>query len=140
MDAVEKRKMLEKKDGYMEAIGRRKTAVARVRIMKGDGKSIVVNNVDITKHFPTSALRGVAISPLEIFEETFNISVQIKGGGSSSQAGAMRHGLARALVDFDPEQRKKTKDSGFLKRDPRKKERKKPGLRKARRAPQWSKR
>lgn len=127
------------KGGYVEAVGRRKTAVARVRIMKAGKKGIEVNGVKIEEYFPTSELITIAKIPLKDNEE-FNATIKVKGGGVSSQAEAIRLGITRALVDYAPEERKKFKALGFLRRDARVKERKKFGLRKARRAPQWSKR
>ncbi len=136
----DEKKYLEKKGGYMEAIGRRKSSVARVRIYKGKGEIFSVNNRDAKEYFPINAIYNTSREPQKIVENKFDITVQVKGGGFSSQAEALRHGLARVLVAYDEEKRKEMKDAGFLKRNPKKKERKKFGLRKARRAPQWSKR
>ena len=129
-----------KEGGYIEAIGRRKEAIARVRIFKDGDSTFTVNDKKIEEYFPTIDLIQVSKSPFSIAEEDFSVSVIVKGGGVSSQAEAIRHGLSRALVEFDDSSRKLIKQAGFLKRDPRKKERKKPGLKKARKAPQWSKR
>ena len=130
------------KGGYIEAVGRKKTAVARVRIFKNGSKGVSVNDKPVEKYFPTPQLTAKAISPFKVNDtfDDFSVTVQVKGGGVSSQAEAMRHGLTRAFVMHQPEDRKAFKSLGFLKRDSRTKERKKFGLRKARRAPQWSKR
>ena len=127
--------------GYIEAIGRRKTSVARVRISKVS-KTVQVNGKPIEKYLPTEKLLKTALQPFEENEEYKDIgaTIVVKGGGVSSHAEAIRHGLTRAFVAYNPEDRKRFKVLGFLTRDPRKKERKKFGLRKARRAPQWSKR
>lgn len=132
-----------KKEQYYEAVGRRKTATARVRITEAKTNTFVINHdKEMEKVFPTSELQAVV---KEAIKESgvglkFNVSAVVNGGGISSQAGAVRHGISRALVKFNEETRNKLKKAGFLKRDPRMKERKKPGLKKARKAPQWSKR
>lgn len=128
------------KGRYTEAIGRRKTSVARVRIVPAPKISVSVNDQDLEKYFPTQVLRKTVLSVFENTEEKFAVTSKLKGGGISSQAEALRHGLSRALVDLQPELRTKFKVKGFLKRDPRAKERRKFGLKKARKAPQWSKR
>lgn len=131
------------KDGeYIEAIGRRKTSGARVRIVKGSKNTFNVNGASLATYFQTSRLQDTAKDALikSDIDSKFNVSVHVSGGGVQSQAEATRHGLARALVEFDPALRKSLKKLGYLKRDPRKKERKKFGLKKARRAAQWSKR
>ena len=127
--------------GYIEAVGRRKNAVARVRISKLN-KKFMVNGKAIEEYLPVPALLKMALQPMNEKEQykEFGVTVVVKGGGISSHAEAIRHGLTRALVAYNPEDRKFFKDLGFLTRDSRKKERKKFGLRKARRAPQWSKR
>jgi small subunit ribosomal protein S9 len=127
---------------YIEAVGRRKTAVARVRIVPSPKAGISVNGRTVVEHFP---IREHQIIIDEPFSETkltqkFTVEAKIYGGGVSAQAEALRHGLARALVKYDAELRKPVKKAGFLKRDPRMKERRKFGLKKARKAPQWSKR
>ncbi|MBU1246966.1 30S ribosomal protein S9 [Patescibacteria group bacterium] len=131
-----------KKGEYIEAVGRRKTAVARVRITPNDKSVFVVNGKPLGNYFTTDTLQTVVKNPIQQvnLDEKFSTSVIVKGGGMQAQAEATRHGISRALVDFDTELRKNLKKAGFLKRDPRKKERKKFGLKKARRAPQWSKR
>ncbi len=136
---MEKRDYIEQ-GGYIEAIGRRKTAVARVRIMKTGKKGILVNKKDINEFFPTKEHVKTVITPFSESDSEFNVTVLVKGGGVSAQAEAIRHGITRALVIFDETNRKKFKSLGLLTRDPRSKERKKFGLKKARRAPQWSKR
>lgn len=136
---------------YDEGVGRRKTSIARVRIFvskKSSSKEgspaqeIEVNGKDFKKYFPIANHQRIVISPFEkadLFGH-FSVSVKVNGGGVSSQAQAVRHGIARALIIFNPELRKKLKPFGYLKRDPRMVERKKYGLKKARKAPQWSKR
>ncbi|MBN2094392.1 MAG: 30S ribosomal protein S9 [Candidatus Zambryskibacteria bacterium] len=129
------------KDKYIEAVGRRKTAIARVRLTSASKNVFKVNNKDLASYFPTEELRRVveeAINKAKV--GTFNISINVNGGGVHSQAEAIRLGLARALVKSDKESKPKLKNAGFLKRDPRAKERRKFGLKKARKAPQWSKR
>ena len=123
------------------ATGRRKRAVARVRLSSGTGK-ITVNGRTVEEYFPSDADRMVLTEPLRLTElsETYDIDVTMHGGGRSGQAGALRLGIARALCDIDPELRDSVKKAGFLTRDPRKKESKKYGLKKARKAPQYSKR
>jgi len=126
---------------YIEAIGRRKTATARVRITPASKATFVVNGKDIEKYFPTLELQRSANGALEVGSAPkLEVSVKVVGGGSHSQAEAVRHGVARALVILDGEKRTVIKKAGFLKRDPRMKERRKFGLKKARKAPQWSKR
>ncbi len=134
------KKYLEKKGGYMEAIGRRKSSVARVRIYKGKDGAFSVNGRDMKEYFSIPSIQHTIVAPQKIVDKKFDITVQVKGGGFSSQAEALRHGLSRVLVAYDETKRKEMKDAGFLKRNPKSKERKKFGLRKARRAPQWSKR
>lgn len=131
-----------KEKNYIETVGRRKTAQARVRITEASKLSILINDKDIEVYFPTKELRQTVIDPIDSsdFDKKFKITVVVKGGGQSSQAEAVRHGVARALVKYDAELRKNLKKAGFLKRDPRMKERRKFGLKKARKAPQWSKR
>lgn len=130
------------KDRYQYAVGRRKTASAQVRVWPAKKIEITVNGVDFRTYFPTNLLQDVVMDPFkrgDIASE-FKISVLVKGGGIHGQAEAVRHGITRAIVEMDQERRVGLKKLGFLKRDPRKKERKKPGLKKARKAGQWSKR
>lgn len=127
---------------YIEAVGRRKTSTARVRITEASKESVVVNGKDVPTYFPTADMQNIIASAIEKSKVAgkFAISAKVIGGGIHSQAEAIRHGLSRALVEFDEETRKRLKKLGFLKRDPRMKERRKFGLKKARKAPQWSKR
>ena len=127
---------------YLYAVGRRKKAIARVRLFKkGEGK-ILVNDKNFEEYFPTQTLKQMVLQPLEAVGQLkdFNFTIKVVGGGSHGQAEAVRHGIARALVIFDKNWRRVLKHQGYLKRDPRRKERKKPGLKRARRAPQFSKR
>ncbi|MGE7763512.1 30S ribosomal protein S9 [Peribacillus sp. NPDC097895] len=121
--------------------GRRKSSVARVRLVPGEGR-IVINGRDINEYIPFAALREVVNQPLAATETTgnYDVLVNVSGGGYTGQAGAIRHGIARALLQVDPEYRPSLKTAGLLTRDPRMKERKKYGLKGARRAPQFSKR
>ncbi|MDG5473793.1 MULTISPECIES: 30S ribosomal protein S9 [Jeotgalibacillus] len=121
--------------------GRRKSSVARVRLVPGDGQ-IVINGREVENYIPFAALREVIKQPLNITETlgNYNIFVNVNGGGYTGQAGAIRHGISRALLHVDPEYRGALKSAGLLTRDSRMKERKKPGLKGARRAPQFSKR
>ena len=127
---------------YIEAVGRRKTSTARVRITEGSKESVMVNDKDVPTYFPTLELQKIVSEAIEKSKVVgkFAITVKVIGGGIHSQAEALRHGLSRAIVEFDEETRKRLKKLGFLKRDPRMKERRKFGLKKARKAPQWSKR
>lgn len=146
--AVKARKAKPKKEPkkkapkYWEAVGRRKTATARVRIFKEGDKKILVNDKDCQAYFSLSELSQAAISPLKKLDlfNKLGVSARIKGGGVTSQAEAMRHGLSRALLKYNEKYRPKLRRMGYLTRDPRMRERKKPGLKRARRAPQWSKR
>jgi len=121
--------------------GRRKEAVARVRLVPGTG-SFELNGRSLENYFPTRAHRMVVSSPLRLVErdKDFDVVARIEGGGVSGQAGALRLGIARALLELDPELRAILKKEGYLKRDAREKERRKYGLKKARKAPQYSKR
>ena len=127
---------------YLEAVGRRKTSVARTRLYAGEKFSILVNQKPLENYFPTYELRHIVEEPLAKTNLTrdFSISVKVNGGGIHSQAEAVRHGISRALEKREPGLRKILKPLGFLKRDPRMKERRKFGLKKARKAPQWAKR
>ncbi len=131
-----------KPDRYFEAIGRRKTAVARIRLYTKGDKEFVVNDQDYTKYFQTVEDRESAVASMKKMKclDKFRITVVVKGGGHRAQAEAIRHGTARVLVDFNANFRKRLRKAGFLTRDPRMRERKKFGLRRARRAPQWAKR
>lgn len=123
------------------AVGRRKQSIARIRLVPGSG-TIVVNGKDFTQYFPVVELQQSLLGPL-VATDTRNgvdISVKVVGGGYRGQTDAVRHGIARALLIMNPELRKTLRSYGYLTRDPRVKERKKPGLKRARRAPQFSKR
>jgi len=124
-----------------QAVGRRKKAIARVRLIPGEGK-IVINGRDIDNYFGLETLKMTVRQPLVLtsLEGRYDILVNVYGGGLAGQAGAIRHGVSRALIKADPELRPAVKKAGFLTRDPRMKERKKYGLKAARRAPQFSKR
>jgi small subunit ribosomal protein S9 len=126
---------------YFYANGKRKSAVARVRLYKGNGR-VVVNGMDAREYFGTEESVNVFMAPLALLkmEKNFDISAMVDGGGKKGQADALRHGIAKALLEVDIETRSQLKPEGFLTRDSRIKERKKFGLHKARRAPQFSKR
>ena len=122
------------------AVGRRKSAVARVRLVPGEGK-VLINKRDIDDYFGLETLKMTVRQPMNLTNVgNFDVMVNVKGGGLSGQAGAIRHGISRALCKTDPELRATLKKAGLLTRDPRMKERKKYGLNAARRAPQFSKR
>jgi small subunit ribosomal protein S9 len=126
---------------YFYGTGRRKHSVARVRLYPGSGK-VTVNDRDIDDYFGLETLKLIVRQPLELTQTTakFDVVVRVAGGGVTGQAGAIRHGISRALLVYDAELRPALKKAGFLTRDPRMKERKKYGLKAARRAPQFSKR
>ncbi|MBQ1916320.1 MAG: 30S ribosomal protein S9 [Lachnospiraceae bacterium] len=121
--------------------GRRKSSVARVYLVPGTGK-VTINKEDMDKYFGLETLKVIVRQPLELTgtADKFDVLVNVRGGGYTGQAGAIRHGISRALLTVDEEYRPVLKKAGFLTRDPRMKERKKYGLKKARRAPQFSKR
>ncbi len=121
--------------------GRRKNSVARVRLVPGNG-AITINGLSSEQYIPFANLREVMVQPFNVTETlgNYDVLVNVDGGGFSGQAGAIRHGIARALLTVDPDFRASLKKAGLLTRDPRKKERKKPGLKKARKASQFSKR
>ena len=125
----------------VQSTGRRKEAIARVRLRSGEGK-ITINGRTVEDFFPNPTHRMILSEPLRLTqtEEVYDVDVTIHGGGVTGQAGAVRLGIARALVELDPETRTPLKRAGFLTRDDRKKESKKYGLKKARKAPQYSKR
>jgi small subunit ribosomal protein S9 len=127
---------------YYEAVGRRKAATARVRLFPGGEGSILVNDRPLEEYFVRGADGIYLREPLQATatEQRFNISVKVKGGGITGQAGAVRLGIARALLKVDPDLRPILRKGGFLTRDARVKERKKPGLKRARKAPQYTKR
>lgn len=128
-------------ENQFRGTGRRKTSVARVRLLPGNGK-FTVNDRTLDEFFNYQSLRDVATSPLTLTDTLngFDVVVNVKGGGFTGQAGAIRQGVARALLEVNPDYRNALKRAGFLTRDSRKKERKKPGLKKARKSPQFSKR
>ena len=133
--------MAEEEVRYYQGTGRRKSATARVRLYSGDG-SIIVNDKSVEEYFTrkrdilhlTEPLRATAT------QDSFDVTVKVEGGGICGQAGAVRHGIARALLEADPDLRPTLRKGGFLTRDPRAKERKKPGLKRARKAAQYTKR
>lgn len=141
---MDKDTLKEKKDKYIEAVGRRKTSTARVRISSSSKTSFFVNGKDAKEYFKTEDQRRLILDPmikgLPLGGTKWSVEVHVSGGGIHSQAEAIRHGLARALVSSDINLRGGLKTLGYLKRDPRAKERRKFGLKKARKAPQWSKR
>ncbi|MDP2708468.1 MAG: 30S ribosomal protein S9 [bacterium] len=130
------------KGKYISAIGHRKTSRARVRLYKNGQGVIFINGDNANLYFKEENLFSIIGQPLKLtgLTKDFNISVNVSGGGKKCQAEAVRHGLAIALLEVNPELRPSLKIKGWLTRDARKKERKKPGLKKARRAPQWAKR
>lgn len=132
----------ETKNRYIEAVGRRKTAIARVRITPAAKGSFIINDKDVKEYFTTNDLQVLAQEALSKSEigEKFIVTVKVLGGGIHAQAEAVRHGLARTLVERDEQVKNTLKKLGFLKRDSRQVERKKFGLKKARKAPTWSKR
>lgn len=126
---------------YYEGIGRRKAASARVRLYPGEG-GVVVNDKSLDDYFGRERDRSIAVAPLELvgMRNAYTLSVKVNGGGITGQADAIAHGLARALLLIDPDLRGELRKAGYLTRDPRAKERKKPGLKRARKAPQYTKR
>lgn len=125
---------------YTEAVGRRKTASARVRITPSKSTSVTVNGKPGEEYFPLKQMMSTVLSPIQTVGASYTVTAKVSGGGHKAQAEAVRHGISRAITALVPEQRKDLKVKGYLKRDPRAKERKKFGLVAARRAPQWSKR
>jgi small subunit ribosomal protein S9 len=134
-----KEKIAEK---YFYAVGRRKSSVSQVRIYlsSAEENEIIINKKDIKDYFPTLTLQNIVFAPVRMAGAKFRITTLVKGGGTNGQAEATRLGIARALVKYDENLKKSLRESGFLTRDSRKVERKKPGLKKARRAPQFAKR
>ena len=130
------------KGKFISAVGKRKTAAAQVRLYKGGTGAILANQQKLSQYFPDSFLRNIIYQPLKLTGhlKDLDFSIVVKGGGKKGQAEAVRHGIANSLIQLDKELRPAIKSKGWLTRDARKKERKKPGLKKARRAPQWSKR
>lgn len=135
--------MTEKKSKeYARAVGRRKTSTATVKLIKSSKTSYTINNKELSEYFPTPALKKIVASVFETtgMSQKFEVIATVRGGGIHSQAEAVRHGIARCLANNDQELRVPLKKAKMLKRDPRQKERRKFGLKKARKAPQWSKR
>ncbi len=130
------------KKKYFEAVGRRKNATARVRLYTQNKKGVTINDKPYQDYFKTDILQKTIISPLEKLKclDKFGFEIKVNGGGLSGQAGAIRHAISRVLILLNPYFKKRLKKSGYLTRDSRMRERKKPGLNRARRAPQWSKR
>lgn len=127
---------------YFEAVGRRKTAIARVRLFPGTKAGFEINGKTLEAYFPVREMQMNATDPFTNGKaaEKFHVTAKLTGGGISAQSEALRHGISRALLVYDIELRGKLKKLGYLKRDPRAKERRKFGLKKARKSPQWSKR
>ena len=134
--------MAEHTPPYYYGTGRRKTAVARVRLVPNGDGTMIINGRDAAQYLAQERLVVLARSPLRLLElaGTMNASIKVAGGGVSGQAGAIRHGIARALVRYDEQYKQAMRKAGFLTRDPRVKERKKYGLKRARKAPQYTKR
>ncbi len=135
-------KTTKNKNEYIRTIGRRKTSTAVVKMVPSTKNSIHINGKVLNEYFVTSSLMKIVNDPIlkSKIEKEFTITVTVQGGGIHSQSEAVRHGISRALTIFDEELRGNLKKAGFLKRDPRMKERRKFGLKKARKSPQWSKR
>jgi len=127
---------------YIYAVGRRKSAVARVRLFHTGNGEVIINGKDVKVYFPYFEWTDIIASPLLASgkSDNFHITVKVKGGGVKGQSEAVRHGISRALIEYNPDLRKTLKPLGFLKRDPREKERKKPGRKGARRSFQFTKR
>ena len=125
---------------YTQGIGRRKTSIASVRITPATKNSFVINEKDLNTYFPTADMQQIVLAALGKTTGHFKVEARMSGGGIHSQSEALRHGIARALIQYDINLRGALKKEGFLKRDPRAKERRKFGLKKARKAPAWSKR
>jgi small subunit ribosomal protein S9 len=134
--------MVKTSEKYFEAVGRRKTAGARVRITPGSKESVTINDKSLGDYFQTENLQTIATEAFKAsgIAQKFAVTVKVQGGGIHSQAEAVRHGLSRALVTYDEHLKGTLKKAGFLKRDQREVERKKAGLKKARKSPTWSKR
>ena len=127
---------------YYEALGRRKTATARVRLYAGSGGNFIINGRPVREYFSLDTALAKVLGPLDVADAVnqFDVSVKVMGGGINGQAGAIQLGIARALLKVNPDLRLALRQNGFLTRDFRAKERKKPGLKKARKAPQYTKR
>ncbi len=134
--------MTKKDTQYIPAIGRRKSATAQVRITPDTKMTYVINGKGLDEYFGIETFKNVVRAPFSAVEtkDEFNVSIIVTGGGMSAQADAIRHGISRCLIKYNEDLRGDLKSAGYLKRDPRRKERKKPGLLKARKRPAWSKR
>ena len=134
--------MPENKNNYVTAVGRRKTASARVKLTPAEKTSVTVNGMDAREYFNTAERESITGDAFRVDEwkQNYEVMARVQGGGKSAQAVAVRHAISRALTEAEEGSRPALKAAGFLKRDPRAVERKKPGLRKARKRPQWSKR
>ena len=141
-DFIVEKDLTSKPDRYFEAIGRRKTAVARVRLFTRGDKAFLVNDKPYKEYFVLEEDQEIATSSMKKMKclDKFKVSIIVKGGGHHAQAEAVRHGTARVLVDFNNNFKKRLRKAGYLTRDPRMRERKKFGLKRARKSPQWSKR
>ncbi len=130
------------KKKYYRGIGRRKTSTSTIHLYQQKGGGFLINEKELANYFPEYSLQKIVTEPLSLLDYTgkFLVLAKVSGGGKKSQAEAIRHGIARALVVFDEGLRKQIKSAGYLTRDSRMRERKKPGLKRARRAPQWRKR
>lgn len=140
--AVAEKITTKKANSFIQTVGRRKSAVARVRLMRKGKGQIVVNEKPLSEYFQAVMYQNVVNEPLPLvgLQDDADISVKVEGGGHKAQAEAIRLGIARALIEHNEEWRPTLRKMGWLTRDPRVKERKKPGLKRARRAPQWAKR
>lgn len=125
---------------YIFAVGRRKTSIARVRFYNNKKNLVTVNNQNVSQYFPEDKLQKIVNAPISLTNTLGTFSIRVLGGGKNSQAESIRLGLARVIIKKDPDFKKQLRTAGFLTRDARAKERKKPGLKRARRAPQWQKR
>ncbi len=127
---------------YIETVGRRKTSIARARLTPAAKASFTINEKSVEDYFKVAEQRAIVMDAISLakLDQKFVVTIMVKGGGVNSQAEAIRHAIARALITHEPVLRKDLKKAGYLKRDPRAKERRKFGLKKARKAPQWSKR
>ena len=141
-DFPTEKELASKPDRYFEAIGRRKTAVARVRLFTRGEKQFLINGKSYTEYFPLKEDQETAVASMKKMKclDKFKVTVLVRGGGRNAQAEAVRHGTARVLVDFNNNFRKRLRKAGYLTRDPRMRERKKFGLKRARKSPQWAKR
>ena len=137
-----KNEIIELKGKFVAAIGRRKSAVAQVRLYKSGQGKIIINGITVNQYFPMPSYLGIVLQPLKAtgLEDKVDILIVVRGGGKRGQAEAVRHGIARTLLLLDRELKPALKAEKLLTRDPRKKERKKPGLKRARKAEQWQKR